>query len=72
MTAVRVQVLSLLAVIAFVFLWNATRSSQAQQPSAKTVGSGFQVEEVRVGSSCVVVISRDGPGEPAVAAVPCR
>ena len=49
----------------------ATPSVGAQQPTVKSIGNGFQIEEVRVGDSCVVVVSSGGPGQPVVSATPC-
>ncbi len=60
-----------------------TRSISAQGSKGVTtlkLASGVVVEEVRVGNSCVVVVSRGGPGEKSdgmvlsgdLAAVPCR
>jgi hypothetical protein len=60
-----------------------TRSISAQASKSVTtvrLADGLVVEEVRVGSSCVVVVSRGGPGPNAegvvlsgdLAAVPCR
>ena len=47
---------------------------RAQQTTPKfpsvLTRQGFSVEEVRVGASCVVVVSRGGPNDN-VAAVPC-
>ena len=46
----------------------------AQRPTPQTNGvtteRGIHVEEVRVGGSCVVVVSRGGPSDH-IAVVPC-
>ena len=49
----------------------ATPSVGAQQPTVKTTDNGFHVEEVRVGDSCVVVVSSSGRDQPVVTATPC-
>ena len=48
-------------------------SAQSAQPaSAKTQG-GFYAEEIRVGGSCVVIVSRSGSGtSDYLAVVPCN
>ena len=61
---------AILAILAFVG-WPLA-AQQAPRAAAVTTASGIQVEEVRVGGSCVVVVSRGGPGPNTVAAVPCR
>lgn len=48
----------------------------AQQPSSGrsasvTTPSGIQVEEVHVGTSCVVIVFRGGAGSNLLEAVPC-
>jgi hypothetical protein len=42
-----------------------------QTPSVLTP-QGFLVEEVRVGGSCVVIVSTTGSGPRQIAALPCR
>ncbi len=74
----------ILAVIVLILgLTLITRSISAQAGRGVTtvkLASGLVVEEVKVGNSCVVVVSRGGPGEKSdgmvlsgdLAAVPCR
>jgi hypothetical protein len=66
--------LVILAFIAGSFMspFTTVAAQQAQQVSrsvAKTQ-SGFAVEEVRIGNSCVVVVSNQGVSQ-TVAAIPC-
>lgn len=50
----------------------AGQAPQAAQAPRVTTASGFHAEEVRVGGSCVVIVSRAGTGaSDYVAAVPC-
>jgi hypothetical protein len=45
---------------------------EAVTSQSATTDSGFHVEEVRVGTSCVVIVSRKGSGtSDYIAAVPC-
>jgi hypothetical protein len=74
----------LVVIVSFLGLKLTTRPIAAQAakgvPTTVKLASGLIVEEVRVGSSCVVVVSRGGPGEKSdgvplsdeLAAVPCR
>jgi hypothetical protein len=51
----------------------AVPSVKAQATYVATTSSGVRVEEVKVGTSCVVVLSRVGAGtSDDIAAVPCR
>ena len=69
--------LALAVVVAAVFVAIAAVAMAArpvaQTPSTATTKSGMVVEEVRVGGSCVVVVTRAGAGaSDDIAAVPCR
>jgi hypothetical protein len=46
-------------------------AQQAVKVPSVITPHGFIVEEVRVGQSCVVIVSRGGPPSEHVAAVPC-
>ena len=62
-----VGVLMILAVIAFVWPLRAQQTAGSNYMSRH----GYQVEELHVGTSCVVVVSITGAGPNSVAAVPC-
>jgi len=57
--------------IAFTGLQSFERPVAAQSTTVRT-SNGLLVEEIRVGGSCVVIVSRGAPGDGNVAAVPCN
>jgi hypothetical protein len=62
-----------MVVLTLAGLLMAFQPAVAQQPTSLTTKSGLVVEEVRVGSSCVVVVLRGaGPGVSTMVAVPCQ
>ncbi len=70
----KVTILSAAAVAVATLVFSLLFPLQAQQPTkpaSVTTPNGFIVEEVRVGSSCVVIASSTGPGARTMSAVPC-
>jgi predicted S18 family serine protease len=59
-----------IVVLAVAWLPAYAQSNRTTAASVRT-GTGLVVQEVRVGASCVVVVTTDGPGAKYVAAVPC-
>jgi hypothetical protein len=69
----RIALCGLASMLVTVLVFLVVRPSLAQAPTRTRTSEGLIVEEVQVGKSCVIVISRadSGAGDH-VAAVPCR
>ena len=69
----RFALLGLVSAILAVVLFFSVRPGLAQAPPRVKTSEGLIVEEVQVGRSCVVVVSRSDSGAgDHVAVVPCR
>ena len=73
----RLRMLSALGIGALVGVLGTAGATLWAQQNLKTTPSvltpnGFLVEEVRVGGSCVTIVSSTGSGAHQIAAVPCN